>query len=319
MIKKYLEFINENYDGFDTLGEWVSSLFYDDYVRDLVQRYTGDINPQIDLENAINILDTQKKNELKYQIDKYLKDGLSEEKPEVLVSTDLEELTESVEITTAGKGIFTSFLKCLTSLGLKESQPHVEKCPNDFLLFYYFPNLEYSVVKQIFSRFKSLLSYIDLMDYGKNEVSLYFGLKCDGEFQYGFYYEEPLPIGKFKLTQSVIRWICQLDSKSASSLKKEIVNLTSSDILTFGSIKTDMESFQPGYFEKRLAPQIKDRVISFGYYGIGKWDNGKLDEGELQNIKNNFTTWVLSKKWGGKVLLSVKPMSFWVYLHIKLK
>ena len=80
-----------------------------------------------------------------------------------------------------------------------------------------------------------------------------------------------------------------------------------------------MKDFNPGYFEKRLKPTILDKVITFGFFGVGRWDNGKLDEGEFQNIKNNFTTWLLSKRWGNKVLISVKPMSFWVYLHIKLK
>jgi hypothetical protein len=37
------------------------------------------------------------------------------------------------------------------------------------------------------------------------------------------------------------------------------------------------------------------------------------------NIKNNFTTWVMTKRWGGKVLISVKPTSYYVYIHIKLK
>ena len=36
----------------------------------------------------------------------------------------------------------------------------------------------------------------------------------------------------------------------------------------------------------------KDKVISFGYFGVGRWDNGKIDEGELMNIKNNFTTYL---------------------------
>ena len=80
-----------------------------------------------------------------------------------------------------------------------------------------------------------------------------------------------------------------------------------------------MEQFRPGYFEKKSIPIINDRIISFAYYGIGKWDNGKLDENELQKIKNNFNNWLISKKWGTKVLISVKPSSFWLYLNIKLK
>jgi hypothetical protein len=319
MIKKYFEFIS--YNGFNSLGEWVESLIKDEYIRNIVARYTKESDPSVELSNSINILDDKTKQEIKAQIDHYLENGIEEKEPQILVSTDVESLTEALseEVTVAGKGIFTSFLKVLTGLGKKETEPNWEKCPEDFILFYYYPNLDSQVVKQLFSRFKSLVRYVDLVDYQQNEVNLYFGVKCDGEFEYGLHYENNQPLGRFKLSQSTIKWICQLESKSAHSLKKELVNLTYADILLFGKIKSDMKLFQPGYHEKRLSPMIKDRVISFGYYGVGKWDNGKLDEGEFQNIKNNFTTWLLSKRWGNKVLISVKPMSFWLYLHIKLK
>lgn len=319
MIKKYSQFIKEGQiNGFNSLGEWIESLMGDEYVRNIVSRYTKEIDPSVDISNAINILDERTKKEISHQIDDYLEHGIEEKEPQFLVSTDLEALTES-EITVAGKGIFNSYLKALTSLGHKEAQPAWEKCPENFIIFYYYPNLDSEVVKQIFTRFKSLSRYLDLLDYQKNETNLYFGIKSNGQFEYGFSYENLLPIGQFKLSQSVIKWICQLEWKSAFSLKKELVNLTYSDIITLGQIKSDMQSFTPGYHEKKLSPVIKDRVISFGYFGVGRWDNGKLDEGEFQNIKNNFTTFLLSKKWGGKVLISVKPMSFWVYLNIKLK
>lgn len=319
MIKRYLEFIKESQiNGFNTLGEWIESLISDEYVRNIVARYTKDSDASVDLSNAINVLDDNTKDEIKYQIDNYLQNGIEEKEPQFTASTDLEPLTES-EITVAGKGIFISFLKSLTSLGQKEIEPNWEKCPEDFILYYYYPNLQSEHVKQIFSRFKSLSRYLDLVDYQKNEVDLYFGIKCDGNFEYGLHYDTPTPIGQFRLSQTVIKWICQIESKSASSLKKELVNLTLSDIMTLGKIKTDMLTFNPGYHEKRLSPILKDRIFSFGYFGLGRWDNGKLDEGELMNVKNNFTTWLLNKKWGSKVLISVKPMSFWVYLHIKLK
>ena len=319
ILKKYSDFIFEkNIEDYHSLGEWVESLIDDIYIQNIVNRYTKEIHPSIRLSNAINILDDRSQNEIKSQIKHYLENGIEEKEPRFSASTDLEPLTES-EITVAGKGVFTSFLKVITALGQKECQPVWEKCPDNFLIFYLIPNQQSEIVKQIFNRFKSLTNYIDLIDYQKNEISLYFGIKCDGQFEYGFNYDMQLPIGQFKLSKSVVKWICQLESKSAFSLKKELVNLTYSDIITLGHIKLDMLSFQPGYHEKKLNPIIKDRVISFGYYGIGKWDNGKLDEGELQNIKSNFTTWLLSKKWGSKVLISVKPMSFWVYLNIKLK
>ena len=186
-------------------------------------------------------------------------------------------------------------------------------------LFYHYPNLQSEDVKQVFSRFKSLTRYLDIVDYQKNETDLYFGIKCDGNFEYGVHYDVLKPIGQFRLSQSVIKWICQIESKSASSLKKELVNLTLANVVTLGKIKTDMLTFNPGYHEKKLSPMLKDRVISFGYFGVGRWDNGKIDEGELMNVKNNFTTWLLTKRWGSKVLISVKPNSFWLYLHLKLK
>ena len=319
MIKRYLDFIKESQiNGFNSLGEWVESLMDDEYVRNIVARYTKDSDHSIDLSNAINILDDKTKQEIKAQIDYYLENGIEEKEPQFTTSTDLEPLTES-EITVAGKGIFISFLKSLTSLGQKEVQPSWEKCPDGFLLFYHYPNLQSEDVKQVFSRFKSLTRYLDMIDYQKNETDLYFGIKCDGNFEYGVHYDVLNPIGQFRLSQSVIKWICQIESKSASSLKKELVNLTLADVITLGKIKTDMLTFNPGYHEKKLSPMLKDRVISFGYFGVGRWDNGKIDEGELMNVKNNFTTWLLTKRWGSKVLISVKPNSFWLYLHLKLK
>jgi hypothetical protein len=64
-------------------------------------------------------------------------------------------------------------LKSLTALG-KKKKPDFEKCPNDFL-YYHYPNIN-SDVKTVFSRFKSLTTYVGLIDYAKNEVDLYFGI-----------------------------------------------------------------------------------------------------------------------------------------------
>jgi hypothetical protein len=338
MIKRYLQFINES-DQFN-LGLYLteptqdgSCLCDDEYVMNIINRYINDnqelyggedINQDIDLENAINLLDDRIKLEIKQQIDEYLEMGIVEKEPQIHPSTDTTELLgESVqaqsEISVAGKGIFTSFLKSLTALGQKECQPNWNLCPDEFLLYYYFPDLESEVVKQIFSRFKSLTRYLHLVDYQQNNLNLYFGVNTSGQFEYGIQYEQRFPIGQFKLSQSIIKWLLSLESKSAQSLKKEIVNLNYSDLLTLGQIKRDMMTFQPGYFEKRLSPMLRDRVITFGFYGVGRWDNGKLDEGEYQNLKQNFTNWLMSKKWGSKVLISVKPESFWLYFHLKLK
>jgi hypothetical protein len=333
LIKKYLQFISESFEEYSSVGEWVKSLSDDPYILNIVNRFINDddklyggedISPDIDLENAINLLPDNVQKDIKNQIDNYLQNGIEEKDPQVLSSTDTEVLLgESVEaqseVTVAGKGIFQSFLKSLTALGQKEVNPDWNDCPEDFLIFYSFKNLESEIVKQIFSRFKSLERYLHLIDYQHNNLNLYFGIGVDGQFEYGIQYEQRFPIGQFKLSKSVVKWILQLESKSAQSLKKEIVNLSYIDFLTLGQIKKDMFQFSPGYFEKRLQPMLRDRIITFGFYGVGRWDNGKLDEGELQNLKTNFTNWLLTKKWGSKVLISVKPESFWLYFHIKLK
>jgi hypothetical protein len=322
MIKRYLQFIKENLNDFNSLGEWIESLMDDDYIRNIVARYTNGFDPSLNISNVINLLDKRTQLEIKSQVEKYLRDGLSDQEVDVLATTETEDLLESViegEISVAGKGVFSSFLKSLSALGQKESNPNWERCPEDFLIYYDF-ELTADDVKQVFSRFKSLMRYESLIDWGRNEITLYFGIKCNGQFEYGVSYEEgKSPIGQFKLSQSTINWILKLESQSARSLKKEIVNLSYSNLITLGKIKTDIKSFNPGYHEKKSYPIIRDGVISFGYYGVGKWDNGKLDQGELMNIKNNFNTWVISKKWGSKILVSVNPQSFWLWINIKLK
>ena len=72
MIKRYLEFIKENLaDGFDSIGEWVESLYQDEYVKNIVNRYIGEIGSDIRLANAINLLDEQTQKEIKQQIEHY--------------------------------------------------------------------------------------------------------------------------------------------------------------------------------------------------------------------------------------------------------
>lgn len=311
---KYLEFLKEKNN--NNIGEWVESIYDDYYVKNVVNRFISDIKPNIRLANAINLLEDRQKLDIKNQIDKYLENGIEEKKPDVLASASID---ESVEVTNAGKSIFTSFLKSLTALGLKEKGPNIERCPSQFLLFYFYENLSAEDVKAIFSRFKSLSRYLELVDYGKNETSLYFGLKCDGTLEYGVAYDRLSPIGQFKLSNGVVKWLVSLDSKSAASFKKEIVNLTYNDIVLLGKIKMDMKEFKPGYFEKESKATINDKIITFGYYGVGKWGNGKMDDADFVEVKNNFSQWILSKKWGSKVLVNVKAQSFWLYLNIKIK
>ena len=81
----------------------------------------------------------------------------------------------------------------------------------------------------------------------------------------------------------------------------------------------EMDKFQPGYFEQKMVPLVNDRIITFGYYGVGKWDNGQLDSGELMNVKNNLKNFLSKYKWSEKIQISVVPSKFWVYINIKIK
>jgi hypothetical protein len=264
-------------------------------------------------------LDENTQKEIRHQIEEYQAKGIEEKEPIISASTEIEPLTES-EITMAGKGIFHSFLKALTALGQKERQSFPDLCPDDFLLFYLFDGLDAQAAKQIFARFKSLVPYMELIDYGRNDLGLYFGIKCDGSLEYGICYDDmPSPFGSFKANQNAIKWLNGIEAKSAFALKKELVNLTYADILALGRAKLDMSQYNPGFHESKMKPRLKDRVLSFGYQGIGKWDNGKLDESELANLKGNFVSWLLNKSWGSKFLISVKASSYWLYIHIKLK
>lgn len=319
MIKKYLEFIRESAEEHDSLGQWVESLYSDEYVKNIVNRYIGDIGSDIRLANAVNLLGDSEKDDIKHQIEEYQAKGIEEKEPIISASTEIEPLTES-DITMAGKGIFHSFLKALTALGQKERQSFKDFCPDDFLLFYLFDDLDAQAAKQIFARFKSLVPYMELIDYGRNDLGLYFGIKCDGSLEYGICYDDmPSPFGSFKANQNAIKWLNGIEAKSAFALKKELVNLTYVDILALGRAKLDMSQYNPGFHESKMKPRLKDRVLSFGYQGIGKWDNGKLDESELANLKGNFVSWLLNKSWGSKFLISVKASSYWLYIHIKLK
>lgn len=310
MIKRYLEFILENNNS-DDLGKQIESLFNDEYIKNLVIKYTKDIDPSIKLSNAINSLDINIKNDLKKQVDDYLKNGLTMKNPEVNAYVDI---TKQI---LSGKGVFTSFLKALTALGKKDIQSNLDDCPDDFL-FIFTCEIPSNDVKQIFNRFKSLVNYIDKIDYTKDITKLYFGVK-NNNLEYGFLYEELIPIGSFKLNTQNLKWISQLQNKSAYSLKKEIVNLTMNDMILLNTIKDDMKSFDIGFHENKMNPFISDKIISFGYYGCGKWDDGKLDEDELLNIKNKLKSFILSKKWKNKITYKINASSFWLYIYIKIK
>jgi len=318
MIKKYSQFISESFSVEDhhSLGEYIEKLAENDkFIQMIVGQMTGDIDVSIRMSNAINLLDDLEKVELLKRVENHL-NGVEGE-VSVSATVDLETV-EPNEINEAyGKSVLNTFFKCLTALGFKDSTPQTNEVPTEFLMFFKLSGVESSKIEGVFQRFKSLQSIN--VDYSRPTMGLYFGIKCDGLFEYGYYYDDLLPIGQFKLTKSIYNKIRLTELKSASGLKKILVNLNFEDIVLMSKIKIEMDKFNPGYFEQKMVPQINERTMTFGFYGVGKWDNGQLDAGEFENVKSNLKMFLSKYKWSEKIMISVQPSKFWVYIQIKLK
>ncbi len=269
------------------------------------------IDANVRLANAIdNVIDDSDRLDLKSALKSYLNHGVLEKDPKVSAKTDY--INESI---LAGKGVYHSFLKTLTALGQKDKMVATEECPDNFLIFQAFEGLKSDVVTQVFKRFRSLDNLLS----GSGEISLYMGITCDGKLEYGTGLENRIPFGRFTLNKTALKWISEMESKSIKALKREINGLTIPEIMLLGKIKTDMLTYLPGNLEGGKTSRLKDGILRFVYQEVGGWDNNQLDEGELENIKSNFLTWLMCKKWSDKVLVSIKPGILCVYIYVKPK
>lgn len=98
---KHIKYFNNFNESNTNLGIYVKSLLNDDskkeYILNIINRFTNDIPQDIDLENAINILDDNDQKNIKYQIDQYLKNGLSDKEPSIIANVELNESISSRE------------------------------------------------------------------------------------------------------------------------------------------------------------------------------------------------------------------------------
>lgn len=319
MIKRYFEFIKEKRENFNTLGEYIEHLSKDDeYALNIISQYTQEIDPTIRLSNAINLLDKETQEFILKMIQDH-KNGTEEEKEPKIIAYTYANLTESSQIL-GGKNLFKCFLKVITALGQKDIQPDFKKTPESFILIFKTLSLNIQDVKSIMSRYHYFDLFINQIDYTQNESQLYYGITSNLNFQYGMLNEEQiLPFGEFKITKGIINYILTLDSPSIINLKKYLINLDVVKLGLISKIKNEMQNFRPGQSQHKSQPILNGDIISFGYYGIGKWDNGKMDESEIENIKQNFRTFLMPFKWSDKVQISVTSNDFWLYLNIKLK
>jgi len=316
MIKKWTQFISEKYSEAEhgTLGEYIEEIAEkDEQVRNIASQMTSSINPQIRLSNAINLLDDFTKIELLKRVENHLENKEGETKVSTIV--DFNEVPTVQEA--FGQNILTTFFKCLTALGFKDNQQETKEVPGEFIIFFKFIIQDTQKLKDVFGRFKSLKSIG--LDQTSQHTSLYFGIKLDGNFEYGYYHDELIPIGYFKLTKSVYNQLKLSELKSTSGFKKATATLSFDEIRLLSQIKSEMLNFNPGYFQQTMTPQLVDKTLTFGYLGLGKWDNGQLDPGEIENVKQNLKNYLLKYKWSEKVLVAAKPQNLWVLIQIKLK
>lgn len=320
MIKKFGDFIIESkYDDikseYHSIGEYIEEVSKNnEYLLSIISHYLDDVDTNIRISNAINLLDEFDKKQLFYRIYNYLESGEKEKDVDIIADVVYEDIDHN---TKAGKHMFVSFLKCITALGHKSISKSSES-KDGFLFYYTTKDIDVKDLKLIFNRFKSLSMFLNRVDYTFNKCLLYFGIKYDLTFEYGFYTDKLTMVGEFKLNKSNLNWLLMLQSPSANSLKKDIVNLDIKKLNIFCKIALEMKKYSLDS-QSKTGPTINDDIITYGFYGVGKWNNGKLEEDDYQNLKSNFKNWLTKYKWCEDVLVSITHNQFWVYFNIKVK
>lgn len=300
-MKNFKQFKLQNNLG-DYVENILSNVDFDqkEFILMIIGKYVQDISHRVNLSNALNILDKNDKMEIKNRIELYLNDHQGD--VDILTSVNKNEIIEE----SYGKNVLNTFFKCLTALGLKENNPSSEY-KGEFLFLYWFPDLEISKVKDIFFRFKSL-SLIEI-DWSNPTISLFFGLNINGNFQYGYAYDGLVNIGEFKLTTSTLNLLKTSDTKSSMDLRNLLSTLTMKDIELALKCHQALNGFNLTHNQK-TGILLKDRIITQAFLGVSE---------ELEDIRNNFKTYLQKFKWSNNIQVSVNSKDLWLYLQIKIK
>jgi len=315
-IHKYYNFIKEHQE---SIGEKIERLAKDDeYALNIISQYTQDIDPTIRLANAINLLDKHTQDFiLKMILDN--KSGKEEHKEPIVSAYTDANISES-NVNLGGKNLLKCFLRVITALGQKNIQSDFKNTPESFIMIFKTSSIMVEDIKSVMSSYQYFDQFLNNLDYTQNESQIYYGITTNLNFQYGLLNEEQiLPFGEFKLTKGIINYLLTLDSPSIINFKKFLINLDLNKLVLISKIKNEMKNFRPGQSQHKSSPVINGDILTFGYYGIGKWHNGKMDESEIENIKQNFRSFLIPFKWSDKVQISVTSNDFWLYLNFKLK
>jgi len=318
ILKKYFEFINENYEGFDTLGEYIESLSKDDeYARSVVSEFTKDIDTDIRIANAVNTLDKHTQEVILKLIQDNKSKTEDDEKVSVnsYTSTVFNESSES-----AGRNVFKCFLKVLSAVGQKSCNISWDQTPDNWLCMFVSDSVNLEQIKDVMSRYLYFDTFIKTKDSMTGISKLFFGINLDLKLEYGVNIGgDTFTLGSFPLSRGTYNYLMTLDLKSAVNLKKFLVSLDLSKLNIISKVKSVMMNYFPGQSDSKLRPSIDGDVISYAFQGLGKWDNGEIDNGEIDNLKNNLKSHLLQYKWSDKIQFNVIPSDHWVFLNIKVK
>jgi hypothetical protein len=313
-IKSYKDFLRE--DNNDIAQEIISLADGDSYAQTLISKYCKNFDTSIDSYSVISLLDNETQTNLLSKIKEYK--SKSEEFPEVFANTDLN-LLESKSFV-AGKNLFNCFLKILTALGCKGIQVNYELTPKDYLVYLVTNDLNYLDIRMVSSRFKYLDMIIQDMQTSTQVAKLYYGLKNNMVLEYGLTFQDSIhKIGEFKFKFETYESLINSPLLALFNFKTHLKNFNYEKLKLFGKIKEAMNNFSPGYFEKQSKPTIKEDIMTFGYYGIGRWDDGFMDHNEIQSLKNNLKNYLIQFPWSEQLQLSIVAKEYWLYINIKLK
>jgi len=224
----------------------------------------------------------------------------------------------------AGKHVFNTFLKVISSLGLKDIKPTWDNLPDDFLLFFEY-KCEGNVAKEKLERFPSLKMFLNKLP--QNNCSLYYGVKINkGQrkleliFDFGFRENQNnISIGSFKVNNASFKKLKDLESPSSAHFRKELAYLTMDKFYLLGKVAQHMRSYHPGDTEDRSF-KIEDGILEFGYKGLGTWKDGKMDDEEKERLRKGFTEHLLKFEDKHKIEAKVSPdEKSWIRLNVKPK
>jgi hypothetical protein len=280
----------------------------------VISEYTKGIDPTVRIANAVNTLD-------KHTQELILKLIQSEDSPaEPVEVTPLTSISYNESNQTGGKNIFKCFLKVLSALGQKDCQINWQKVPDNYLALFITNPVDFELAKTVMSRYLYFDNFIRQSSGQTSIAKLYFGITDDLYLKYGFLIDDkPNLLGQFLLTQGTYNYIMTMDLKSSENLKKFLVALTPKRLNILSKIKSVMKDFFPGSSDSKIKPTIQNEIITYGFQGLGKWDNGIIDAGELSNIKSNLQQFLVQFPWTDDVQYNITSSEGWVFFNLKIK